>query len=137
MEEISRRVVLAGACSLFALGASALPAAAQTAMRRLPDGRVEVRVSTVPALSAVGGAVSIGSVKGVPVGVARTGPSTYRAFSLRCPHQGIPVKRSEQGWTCPAHGSQFEADGDLVLGPATRALSRIPASLKRGNLVVG
>lgn len=137
MEEISRRSLLVGACALVAVGSTALPAAAQTAIRTLPDGRLEVRVKDVPELRAVGGAVSIGSMKGTPMGVARTGVATFRAFSLRCPHQGVPVARSQKGWTCPAHGSEFDPDGDLILGPATRALTRIPASLKRGRLVVG
>ncbi len=137
MEELSRRALLVGACSLLALGATALPAAAESAIRRLPDGRLEVRVNAVAGLASVGGAVSIGTVRGIPVGVARTGPSSYRAFSLRCPHQKVTVERDPQGWVCSAHGSQFEPDGDLVLGPATRALSRVPATLRRGRLVVG
>ena len=137
MEDISRRALLASACALLALGGSALPAAAQSAVRTRPDGRLEVRVRDVPELASVGGAVRVGSVKGVPVAVARTGPSSYRAFSLRCPHQGVTVARSAQGWTCAAHGSQFEADGDLVLGPATTGLPRVPAALRRGVLVVG
>ena len=137
MDDISRRALLVGACSLLALGGATLPAAAQSAVRRLADGRVEVSVSAVPELAVVGGAVSIGSVRGVPVGVSRTGPSTYRAFSLRCPHQGVPVARASQGWTCPAHGSEFEPDGALALGPATRGLSRVPSTMRRGRLVVG
>ena len=137
MEDLSRRALLAGACALLALGPSALPAAAQSAVRRLPDGRLSVRVRDVPQLGTVGGAVRIGSVAGTPVAVARTGPSSYRAFSLRCPHQGVVVTQTEQGWSCSAHGSLFEPDGDLTLGPATTALSRVPATLRRGSLIVG
>lgn len=137
MENMSRRAVLTGACALIALGSTALPAAAQSAIRTLPDGRLAVRLKGVPELANVGGAVSIGTIKGNPVGVARTGPSAYRAFSLRCPHQGAKVVRSAVGWTCPAHGSEFEADGDLILGPATTSLSRVPARLRSGVLTVG
>lgn len=137
MEDLSRRSLLAGACALLALGSAALPAAAQTAIRTLPDGRLSIRVRDVPELRTVGGAASVGSVKGTPVGVARISPTSYRAFSLKCPHQGVPVARSSQGWTCPAHGSQFEADGDLVLGPATRNLGQVRATFKNGTLTVG
>lgn len=140
MTDVSRRAFLAGACSLMALGgaaATALPAAAASAVRTLPDGRLAVKVGSVPELASVGGAVRIGSVKGAPVGVARTGPRTYTAFSLRCPHQGVPVARDSSGWACPAHGSKFEADGDLVLGPATKGLTRVRSSLKSGTLTVG
>lgn len=137
MEDLTRRALLAGACSLLALGATAVPAAAESAIRRLPDGRLEVRVRAVRELNAIGGAVSVGTVRGVPVGVARTGATSYRAFSLSCPHQKVTVERDGQGWFCSAHGSQFEPDGDLVLGPATKGLRRVPTAMKRGRLVVG
>jgi len=139
MKDVSRRSFLAGACGLIAIGGvSALPAAAQTAVRKLPDGRVEVTLKSVPELATVGGAVAIGSVKGIPVAITRTGRSTYKAMSLRCPHLGVTVNRSDIGWTCSAHGSEFESDGDLVQGPATRGLSRIPMSaVRKGKVIVG
>lgn len=137
MEDISRRAVIAGACALFALGSTALPAAAASGLRKRPDGRLEIKLKEIPELGAVGGAVRVGTVKGVPVAVARTGQSTYKALSLRCPHQGVTVVRSAQGWECPAHGSQFESDGDLVLGPATRGLGSVPITIQRGTLIVG
>lgn len=122
---------------MLTLGATALPAAAQSAIRPLPNGKLAVRLRGVRALAKVGGAVSIGTIKGNPVGVARTGRSTYVAFSLRCPHRGVTVIKSQQGWSCPAHGSQFESDGDLVLGPATTALGKVPTRLRGGVLTVG
>lgn len=137
MDNVSRRGLLAGACAILALGPAALPAAAQTAIKKLPDGRLEVRLRGVPQLAKVGGAVQIGTVKGVPVGVARTGATTYTAFSLKCPHAGVVVGRSANGWSCAAHGSEFESDGDLVLGPATKGLTKVPARASRGVLVVG
>lgn len=137
MEDVSRRAVLAGACGLLALGTSALPAAAQSAVRQLPNGKLAVRLKAVPELATIGGAVRIGVIKGSPIAVTRTGTTAYRAFSLVCPHAGVTVVRSPAGWNCPAHGSQFEADGDLVLGPATTSLRIVPAKLGRGVLVVG
>ena len=137
MEDLSRRSVLAGVCGLLALGASSLPAAAASGVRKRPDGKLEVNVKAIPELAAVGGAVRIGTIKGAPVAVARTGQSTFKAFNLRCPHQGVTVARSAQGWECPAHGSQFEPDGDLVLGPAIRGLSSVPTSIRGGSLIVG
>ncbi len=137
MEPMTRRGFLVGACALAGVAGTALPAAAESAVKRLPDGRVLVRVRAVPEFAQVGGAVRIGTVKGQPAGLARTGPSSYVAFSLRCPHQGVVVDRDATGWVCPAHGSQFEPDGELVLGPATTGLARIPARLSRGRVTVG
>ncbi|MSW82894.1 MAG: Rieske 2Fe-2S domain-containing protein [Actinobacteria bacterium] len=76
------------------------------------------------------------TVKGIPVGVVRAAGG-YRAMSLRCRHQGVPVRRDKSGWVCPAHGSEFTAAGALELGPATTGLARVASSLKGGTLTVG
>jgi len=89
----------------------------------------------LPALSAIGGAMRIGSIKGVPVGIARVGK--YTAFNLRCPHQGVTVTKTDNGWMCKAHNSEFEPDGDLVLGPATTGLVKAPIKVSRGVATIG
>ena len=137
MEPISRRSLFAGVCAVVALGTSEVPAAANAAVKKLPNGKLSVMLKNLPALSAVGGATRIGSIKGVPVGIARTGTNKYTAFSLRCPHQGITVSRTESGWMCNAHNSEFEAHGDLVLGPATTGLSKVPIKVSRGIATIG
>jgi Rieske Fe-S protein len=137
MEPLSRRSLFAGACAFLALGSSEVPAAANPAIKKLSGGRLSVKLKDVPALSAVGGATRIGNIKGVPVGIARTGTSKYVAFNLRCPHQGITVGRTENGWVCSAHLSEFEPDGDLVLGPATTGLARVPIKVSRGVATIG
>lgn len=137
MEDISRRTLFAGLCAVTISGITTLPAAAASAVKKLKDGKLAVIVKSVPELAATNGTVSIGNLKGKPVGVARTGTNTYVAFSLLCPHQGVPVIKGGDGWVCPAHLSKFEADGDLVLGPATTKLPRIPAKFSRGVLTVG
>ncbi len=137
MEPISRRALITGACALVLLGGSNLPSVASTAVQKLPDGRLSVRVRSVPDLADVGGAVRVGTFKGNPIGLARTGTSTYVAFSLKCPHQQVTVIRDASGWVCPAHNSQFEPDGDLILGPATKRLSRVPVKVTRGQVIIG
>ncbi|MBU3734184.1 MAG: Rieske (2Fe-2S) protein [Candidatus Planktophila sp.] len=137
MEPITRRSLFAGVCAVVALGASEVPASANAAVKRLPGGKLSVKLKDVPALAAVGGATRIGSIKGVPVGIARVGTNKYTAFNLRCPHQGITVTRNEKGWMCPAHNSEFEPDGDLVLGPATTALAPVAIKVSRGVATIG
>ncbi len=142
MDPISRRSLIKGACAVLALGAGALgggalPAAANNAVKRLSNGRLSVKVSAVPALAQIGGAARIGSLRGQPVALARTGERTYVAFNLSCPHQGVIVKRDETGWVCPAHNSQFEADGDLLLGPATSGLAKVRSRVNGGQVIIG
>ena len=137
MEPISRRSLFAGVCAVVALGGSEVPAAANAAVKKLPNGKLSVTLKNLPALSAVGGAMRIGSIKGVPIGIARVGTNKYTAFNLRCPHQGITVSRTESGWMCNAHNSEFEPDGDLVLGPATTGLVQVPIKVSRGVATIG
>ncbi len=137
MEPISRRSFIAGVCAVVALAGSEVPAAANAAVKKLPGGRLSVNLKAMPALANVGGAAKIGSVKGVPVAIARTGTSKYIAFNLLCPHQGVTVTQGEKGWVCSAHGSEFEADGDLVLGPATTGLTKVPMKISKNVATIG
>lgn len=137
MEPISRRSLFVGMCAVVALGGSEVPAAANAVVKKLPGGKLSVKVKDLSALSTIGGATRIGSIKGVPVGIARVGSNKYTAFNLRCPHQGITVTKTESGWMCPAHNSEFESDGDLVLGPATTGLGKVPIKVSRGVATIG
>lgn len=137
MSDVSRRSLLTGVCASIALGVVNIPIAAEASVKKLSNGRLSVKVSAIPELSKVGGAVRIGKYKGQEVGVARTGASRYVAFNLACPHQGVTVIREGNGWVCPAHRSEFEANGNLMLGPATSGLVRVPSRLSRGQLIIG
>lgn len=138
MGPMSRRAFLTGACAVVALGGlGALPAAAESTITRKKNGQVSVRLKGIPELNKVGGSVAIGTVKGKQVAIARTGTTSYIAFNLACPHQNVIVAKTDTGWRCAAHGSEFEADGDLVLGPATTRLARVPIRVSRGIATVG
>ena len=89
-----------------------------------------VNPASFSALSTVGGYGSVGtSSNGVPVGVCRTGTSTYVAYSLSCTHAGTTVNTSSVGWTCPNHGAQFSSTGAVLKGPATTNLISCPVTV--------
>ena len=137
MEPISRRAVFTAACGIAALSLTGMPVASASAVKKLADGRLSVSVKDLPALKEVGSSVRVGTLKGQAVALARTGPSKFIAFSLRCPHQGILVEKSETGWVCKAHGSRFEPDGDLEFGPATTRLPRVASRVSGGRVIIG
>ena len=60
-----------------------------------------------------------------------TGPLRRGCGSLPvCTHLGGPLRWNavEQSLDCPLHGSRFTEDGEVLEGPATRALPRLPGA---------
>ena len=69
------------------------------------------------------------------VAVVREG-GDFLAFDLTCTHLGCTVKATEQGFSCPCHGSRFGRGGDVLKGPAPRALRRLASSGANGIIRV-
>ncbi len=58
-------------------------------------------------------------------------------MSLVCTHLGCVVLQSEGGFRCPCHGSLFEQNGNVLSGPAPKALPWLEVSrAEDGALVV-
>ncbi len=136
-----RRTLLLGFCGMLAagLGSALLADGAQaaTGIAVAPNGLAAVTVAKIPGLAKVGGSVNLGTVKGVPTAVVRTGASTYVALDLRCTHQGVTVQSANGAWACPAHGSRFAVNGTVTGGPAARNLNTVKSVFKNGVLTVG
>jgi nucleotide-binding universal stress UspA family protein len=68
-----------------------------------------------------GGIVATGDHK---VAVYRDPSGAVHAMSARCTHMGCIVRwnPAESTWDCPCHGSRFAATGEVLNGPAARAL---------------
>jgi Rieske Fe-S protein len=84
-------------------------------------------VEEVPANS--GGVIRQGLSK---VAVYRDGSGAKHVLSAVCPHLGCIVSwnAAEKTWDCPCHGSRFACTGEIVSGPANKALQRVPADSK-------
>jgi glycine/D-amino acid oxidase-like deaminating enzyme len=59
--------------------------------------------------------------------VYRDDAGAVHRFSAVCPHLGCIVhwNASERTFDCPCHGSRFDALGQVINGPANRALTRL------------
>ena len=113
---ISRRAFLADAATIAAL--TALFAACGDSPVEPPTGKVEVKVADFPGLATMNQLVLVDAKRAAK----RTGPSTFVAFSRLCTHEGTPVDVSGSGFVCANHGSQFDNNGQVTLGPATQPL---------------
>lgn len=66
------------------------------------------------------------SVKGEKLAVYRSEQGELQACSAVCTHMYCHVQWNgfEKTWDCPCHGSRFEPTGEVIDGPAVRALPR-------------
>ena len=46
----------------------------------------------------------------------------FTALSLTCTHLGCTLEPNETGFACPCHNSAFDADGNVMHGPAVKPL---------------
>jgi Rieske Fe-S protein len=100
-----------------------------------PQGQAVVRVADYPALAAAGVLVDVGGGRALK----RTGAASFVAFSMTCTHAGCATVIAANRFDCPCHGSRFDAEGRVLVGPATRPLPTLPASYDaaRGEVTIG
>ena len=67
--------------------------------------------------------------------VVRNGDALV-ALDLTCPHLGCTVNATAEGFACPCHGSRFKADGEVINGPAPRAMKRLDVEQRDGVLSI-
>jgi Rieske Fe-S protein len=103
------------------------PEAPPTAPNPPAAGGITVSLSSFSALATVGGIARV-TATGTPIAVVRTGQSTYRAFSMVCPHQGSTINIVSSGFRCPNHGATFNANGGWTGGQSTSNLVELRVS---------
>jgi Rieske Fe-S protein len=90
---------------------------------------ITVQLSDFPSLGVVGGIAAVGTVNVSPVAIVRTGQSSYIALSRICTHQTCVIDLASNGFSCPCHGSRYNSQGNVTLGPAVRSLARLSVVL--------
>ncbi len=82
--------------------------------------------------------VNVSAPRGGTIGVVVTRTSSgISAFRVNCTHAGYPVERRGSVLECDLHGSKFDpATGEVVNGPADRALTRYSAREADGGIFV-
>ena len=129
----TRRGVLA---ATGVVGATAVLAACGSASGggggRADTSRVTLQASDVP----VGGGTIDADANVV---VTQPTKGEFTAFSATCTHQGCTLTSVSGGViACPCHGSTFDiATGDVVNGPATKALPKVSVSVSDGTVTAG
>ena len=88
-----------------------------------------INLASNAALDAVGGVAAF-DFKGTPIYVFRTGDATFRVLSRLCTHQACTInwQSSSTKLACPCHGSEFDAQGNVLKGPASSPLQEFAAT---------
>ena len=127
MQALTRRTFICGSAAVAAL--TAIPAMAATGVKTLKNGKTVIDLAANKTLTEVGGLIELSIKKYGKVAVVRTSKSTngFSVINLACPHAGVLVSKSSEGWSCnpPGHGSVFALNGALKVGQATSPLKSI------------
>jgi Rieske Fe-S protein len=103
--------------------------------------------------TAAGSTVTVGNVSGTALAgigsaalvqagnnnvlVTRTGENSFNAFTAICTHEQCTVTGFQSGvFVCPCHGSQYNTNGQVQQGPATRALQRFNTQFTNNVLTI-
>ncbi len=93
------------------------------------SGPTTVAAADIP----VGGGKIVGTFV-----VTQPTKGTFEAFGYLCTHQNLPVQQvSDAAIICGRHGSSFSlADGSVLTGPATKALTKATVTVNGDTLTI-
>ena len=125
--------------STAALATVLLPGCASLVTRRVPieNGAIRLALRQHPEL-----AEPRGSLRLLPDGwedpvyLLTLDGGGFAALSSVCTHRGCTVDIGGPGLACPCHGSQYDREGQVMRGPASRALTRYPVRATGDELVI-
>lgn len=122
---------LAGALSAMLEGCGTNPAGPESSANPLPvvtgdtaRNAITLSVGAGSPLAAAGGMALVQTSIGDFL-VAHAADGTFVALSATCTHQGCTITGYlEADYVCPCHGSTYSTTGQVLGGPAPRALTR-------------
>jgi Rieske Fe-S protein len=151
VSELDRRGLLKAACvgcaalGLAACGGSSSPgatAAESSAPTEAPlsggSPSAAAASAAIIALAAipVGGSASARAPSGKKIVLARPTATSVVAFSSTCTHQGCTVEPDGARYTCPCHGSVYDAfTGKNISGPAPAPLPAFAVKVSGADVV--
>jgi hypothetical protein len=137
--DLSRRGFM---CGVAVLAISAFPDLANAAgVSSKSDGSTEILLSANKRLATVGGVIELNVKKYGRIAIVRSskGVKGFSVFRLFCPHEGVIVKQSSEGWLCSpprGHGAKFALNGKVLAGPAKRDLQPIKFTASSRSIII-
>jgi cytochrome b6-f complex iron-sulfur subunit len=107
---------------------------------KLVGGKLILPFTDFPALATPGGSVIFDRVEGYPnpIIVIRKDSTTVAALDAMCTHTGCTVEYASKNMDleCPCHGSTFDLNGNVTMGPALTNVKKFTAVLDATDVTV-
>lgn len=71
-----------------------------------------------------------------PIYIKRHDNDAYSAHLMRCTHQGTELQAFGDRLQCPAHGSEFDSNGNVTNGPAAKNLRNFQVTIQHDQLKI-
>jgi len=68
--------------------------------------------------------------------VNKKADGTFNALLMQCTHQDQPLTPTSTSINCPSHGSRFDLEGNVIISPATRRLTRYPVTVTASHILI-
>ena len=139
---MERRTFLKSSCNACLLVATGflVPALSGCGPGAYQVFNTEVRddLVTVPADSFVKGPLVLVRPKGwyYSIALRKKEDNTYSALLLKCTHQDNQLTAASNGYSCSLHGSAFNTQGQVVKGPAEKALKTYPVTIETNSIII-
>ena len=125
--------------STAAVATVLLPGCASLVTRRVPieNGQIRLSLRQHPELAEPRGSLRLmPDGWDDPVYLLTLDGGGFAALSSVCTHRGCTVDIGGSGLACPCHGSQYDREGQVTRGPASRSLTRYPVRTTGDELVI-
>ena len=100
------------------------------------NGTITLAIDTNSPLATIGNAAQVQYGNGTLL-VVRMAQDTFAAVTAICTHQGCTIAGyGSQIYTCPCHGSQFDANGQVKKGPANSPLRKYQTGFANNHLTI-
>ncbi|MEQ9438436.1 MAG: Rieske 2Fe-2S domain-containing protein [Cyclobacteriaceae bacterium] len=71
-----------------------------------------------------------------PIAVYGAAQQAYRALWMKCTHKGCELNARPDYLACPCHGSEFDAQGQVINGPAESNLKTLAITTDHENIYI-
>jgi Rieske Fe-S protein len=70
------------------------------------------------------------------IGLKKEKDGSYTALLLRCTHADNQLTPTGNGFKCTLHGSAFDNEGRVTIGPAERPLKKYPTQIESDQIII-